>query len=133
MIFVDSNVPMYLVGADHPNKAVTQSLLERFARERQRLVADAEVYQEVLHRFTALGRRDALQPTFDVLDALTDEVFPVLHDDVRVAKDLLGTHPALSARDAVHVAVMRREGVSRIFTFDAGFDSVAGLERLHGI
>ena len=28
MIFVDSNIPMYLVGAEHPNKVATQRLLE---------------------------------------------------------------------------------------------------------
>ena len=27
MIFIDSNVPMYLVGADHPNKAIARQLL----------------------------------------------------------------------------------------------------------
>jgi len=29
MIFVDSNVPIYLVGADHPNKTRSRLLLER--------------------------------------------------------------------------------------------------------
>jgi uncharacterized protein len=29
VIFVDSNVPMYLVGAAHPNKETARTLLER--------------------------------------------------------------------------------------------------------
>ena len=50
MILVDSNVPMYLVGAPHTHKTDSQRALERLISERQRLVTDAEVFQEILHR-----------------------------------------------------------------------------------
>ena len=59
MIFIDTNVPMYLVGADHPHKAEATRLLERAASNRERLVTDAEVLQEILHRYVAIARRDA--------------------------------------------------------------------------
>jgi predicted nucleic acid-binding protein len=36
----------------------------------------------------------------------------------------------MAARDALHVAVMERHGVSRIMSFDRGFDIVPGIERL---
>ena len=62
MIFVDSNVPMYLVGVAHPHKRDAQRLLERCLGERIPLVTDAEVLQEILHRYTAIRRRDAIQP-----------------------------------------------------------------------
>ena len=48
MIFVDSNIPMYLVGATPPHKVDAQRLLERFVTARERLVTDAEVLQEIL-------------------------------------------------------------------------------------
>lgn len=64
MILVDSNVPMYLVGAPHPNKANSQRLLEKLTLERQRLVTDAEVLQEILYRYVAVDRRDAIQLGF---------------------------------------------------------------------
>jgi predicted nucleic acid-binding protein len=38
--------------------------------------------------------------------------------------------PGLSARDAVHLAVMHRRGINRILTFDAGFDGIVGIERI---
>ena len=60
MIFVDANVPMYLVGGDHSHKADTLRLLRQAATERERLVTDAEVLQEVLHRYVAIKRRDAI-------------------------------------------------------------------------
>ena len=41
-----------------------------------------------------------------------------------------GEGSALSARDAVHVAVMRRRGVDRILSFDRGFDGLDGIVRI---
>lgn len=130
MILVDSNVPMYLVGADHPHKFDSRSVLERLLSERQRLVTDAEAFQEILHRYCAINRRDAVQAAYDALRAIVDEVFPVEEPDVIEAKNVVATHPALSARDALHVAVMRRRGVQQIFSFDRGFETVTGIERI---
>ena len=132
MIFVDSNVPMYLVGADHPHKIDARRLLEQFVADGERLVTDVEVFQEVLHRFVAIGRRDAIQPTFDVLREIVDDVFSIHEADVERAKTIVLGRRKLSARDAMHVAVMEREGVRRILTFDTGFDAMPGIERVSG-
>ena len=129
MIFVDSNIPMYLVGASHPNKISAQRLLEQAITHGERLVTDAEVLQEILHRYVAIDRRDAIQPAFDALLGVVDEVYPVEQRDVERAKDLLQGTRAISARDAIHVATMERNAVRRIFSFDAGFDQVPGIER----
>ncbi len=130
MIFVDSNVPMYLVGAAHPHKADSQRLLERCVAEQERLVTDAEVLQEILHRYAAIARRDAIAPAFEVLLAVVDEVFPIELIDVERARDVLLAAPQLSARDALHAAVMQRRGVEAILTFDVGFDALPGIRRL---
>jgi hypothetical protein len=130
VIFIDSNIPMYLVGAPHPNKDAAQRLLEQVIGQGTRLVTDAEVLQEILHRYHAIQRPDAIQPAFDLLRGVTDEIFPIEPSDVERAKTLLLGLPGLSARDAVHAAVMRRRGAGRILTFDSGFDRVAGLERI---
>ncbi len=130
MIFVDSNPPMYLVGADHPNKARSRVLLERAIADGERLVTDAEVLQEMLHRYGAIDRPDAVQPAFDALLGVVDEVFPVESSDVLRAKDVLLGRAGLSARDSLHVAVMERYGVTRILTFDRDFDSHPGISRV---
>ena len=93
-------------------------------------MTDAEVFQEILHRYVAIGRRDAIQPAFDALNAVVDEVFPVAATSVERAKDLVLGYTSLSARDAIHVAVMQAHGVTRIMSFDAAFDLVPGLMRL---
>jgi len=130
MVFVDSNIPMYLIGAAHPNKAGARHLLESALAAGERLVTDAEVLQEILHRYVALDRRDAIQPAFDAVLTAVDEVFPITLADTERAKIILLGHRRLSARDALHAAVMERERVSRIMTFDTGFDALPGVTRL---
>jgi uncharacterized protein len=128
--FIDSNVPMYLVGSSDPRRADARRLLEALADAEERLVTDAEVFQEILHRYSAIGRREAIQPAFDVLDRVTDEVFPIERRDVERAKLVLLGTGRLTARDAVHIAVMERNGVAKILTFDRGFDDYPGIERI---
>lgn len=132
MIFIDSNIPMYLIGAAHPHKVDAQRWLERLAAHEERLVTDAEVLQEILHRFRAIDRADAIQPAFDVVLAIVDDVFPIDREAVSGARDELLARWTLSSRDAVHVAVMRQHGVSRILSFDRGFDIVPDITRLGG-
>jgi uncharacterized protein len=57
-------------------------------------------------------------------------VLSIEHEDVEAAKDLLLRYTSLSARDAVHAAVMLHHGIERIMTFDRGFDAHPGIERL---
>jgi predicted nucleic acid-binding protein len=130
VIFVDSNVPMYLIGSDHPHKLDSQRMLERLIGRRRRLVTSSEVFQEILHRYASIDRRDKIQPAFDALRGVVDEVFAVEEADVVQAKDLVCARVALSARDALHAAVMRRHEVSDILSFDQGFDEVAEITRL---
>jgi uncharacterized protein len=130
VIFLDANVPMYLVGGPHAHKDDARRVLERLVADQERLVTDAEVLQEILHRYSAIGRRDAIGPAFDALLGVVDEVFPVDVNVVTRARGLLAEHPALSARDAIHVATMRQHRVERIVSFDAGYDQVTGIVRL---
>jgi predicted nucleic acid-binding protein len=132
VIFVDSNVPMYLVGAAHPLKAAARTHLEEAISRGDRLVTSAEVMQEILHRYVAIHRRDAIRPALDALLGVVDEVFPVERPDVEKAAEVLAGRARLSARDSLHVAVMTRRRVKRILSFDSGFDEVPGIERIGG-
>jgi predicted nucleic acid-binding protein len=129
VILIDSNIPMYLIGAAHPHKVDSQRLLEQLISERQRLVSDAEVLQEILHRYVAIDRRDAIQPAFDALLGIVDEIFPITPSIVEKAKGIVLGKRRLSARDAVHVAVMAEHGIKEIMTFDAGFEGYPGIVR----
>jgi predicted nucleic acid-binding protein len=131
MILVDSNIPMYLVGAAHPHKLDAQRLVETALSAGERLVTNAEVLQEICHRYVAIRRQDMLQPAFDAVLGIVDDVFPIERDDVDEAKDTLLRYKSLSARDAIHIAVMRRRAIEQIMTFDRGFDAHPAVTRLH--
>ncbi len=130
MIFVDSNVPMYLGGAPGDLKDEALALLQGWLASKERLVTSVEVLQEILHRYSSIGRKDAIQPTFETLLGIVEEVFAIELRDIERAKAILLGANALSARDALHLAVMQRHGVSRIASFDRGFDSYPGITRL---
>ena len=130
MIFIDSNVPMYLVGAAHPNKDRAVAVLTELALYGERFITDVEVYQEILHRYVAIQRPDAIDAAFETLDGIVDDVFTFGMPEVRAARALLNSASRLSARDALHAAVMRKAGASRILSFDAGFDACPGIERI---
>lgn len=128
MIFVDSNVPMYLIGAPHPNRERVVEFLRD--RPEEEYVTSAEVYQQILHRYVAIDRRDAASHAFTLLDDLTARVFDVTRDDVGAAMRHAQRHPGLSARDCLHLAVMSSHGIQRVITFDRAFAGVPGVTTL---
>ena len=121
---------MYLVGAAHPHKSDAQRRLERLINDRERLVTDAEALQEILHRYVAIKRLDAIQPAFDAILRIVDELIAIDLAAIEKAKQIVLAYRHLSARDAVHLAVMQERGISRIFSFDSGFDTVPGVTRI---
>jgi hypothetical protein len=127
-IFVDSNIPMYLVGGEHPNRDRARALLEVAVAGRDRLVTDAEAFQEILHRYVSINRREAIEPAWNALSSVVDEVYPVELEDVERARRLVLTS-RLGGRDALHTAVMQRRDVAEILTFDTAFDHIPGIRR----
>ena len=130
MILVDSNIPMYLVGAAHPHKLEAQRLLESALSAGERLVTDAEVLQEICHRYVAINKREAIQPAFDAILGVVDDVLAIERTDVEHAKDTVLRYQSLSARDALHLAVMARHDITQLMSFDRGFDEYPGIKRL---
>src|SRR5580693_9560834 len=95
---------MYLIGAAHPHKAEAQVILERLIAAGERLVTDAEVLQEILHRYTAIDKREAIGPALQVTLDIVDEVFPIGKAEVLRAGEITRSRAMMSARDAVHIA-----------------------------
>ena len=120
---------MYLVGTAHPHKVDAKQLLEAAIAAGERLVTSVEVLQEILHRYVAIDRREAIQPAFDALLGVVDDVIAIELIDVERARDFALGVSNLSARDALHAAVMEREEIDRIMTFDAAFEVIPGVSR----
>lgn len=128
MVFVDSNVPMYLVGQPHPNRELFAAYMRANAGDT--FVTSAEVYQEVVHRYIAINRRQAIDDCFSLLDAVVQHVYPITREDTERARRIAHDEHRLSGRDCLHLAVMERFGVKRILTADTDFDVWAGITRL---
>ena len=122
---------MYLVGAWHPNKDRAIALVTRLVQDGEQLVTSAEVCQEILHRYSAMHRLQAAEDAFRVLATIADEILTFGMSEVREAMLVLRDVDGLSARDALHVAVMRKAGVTRILSFDRSFDDCLGIERVY--
>ncbi len=95
------------------------------------MVSSAEVMQELLHLFSKRPASAALQQALNALRGLADEIYPVEAEDVDRAHAVWRAHSGLSSRDALHVAVMQRRGVSRILSYDRDFDRIATIERVY--
>ncbi len=121
---------MYLIGAEHPNKQACIGVVDRLIDQGERLVTDAEVFQEILHRYTAIGRPEFIDPAFDLLRKIVDEVFPIDVVAVELARSIIRKTRGISARDAIHVATMETHNVVRVVSFDTGFDRIRGLVRI---
>src|SRR6266853_526692 len=89
---------MYLVGAPHAHKSDTRRLLEKVVSERQSLVTNAEGLQEILPRYVAIACREAIQPAFDALIGIVDQVLAVDRPIAERAKQIVLGYQQLSAR-----------------------------------
>ena len=89
-----------------------------------------EVFQELLHRYSAIRRTGAVGPAFETLKSIVDEIFPVEMRDVEQARGILAGYPGLSARDSLHVSVMQRYEIRTVLSFGRGFDRAPGLASL---
>ena len=130
-VFIDANVPIYAAGRDHPNKKWCARVLMMTAEHPLAFVTDAEVLQELLHRYVASGRwtlgREVLR---EFAEVMRDRIEPVYAEDISEAAKLADLHNGVSARDLVHAAVMHRLGADRIVSVDADFDRLPDVTKL---
>ena len=130
MILVDANVLMYAAGAPHPYKERSAAYLERVASGELDAVLDAEVLQELLHRYRALNRWKEGRKLFDLARTIFPVVLPVTAELMDRACVLLDAYPHLMARDALHAAVVLGHDLEALCSFDQDFDLVAGVHRV---
>jgi len=129
MMLIDANVIMYAAGAEHPHKRPSVALLERVARGEVEATIDAEVLQEILHRYRAVGRWADGRRVYDLTRRLFPSVVPVTAAVLDRARRLLDADRRILARDALHAAVVMSEGLEAVCSYDRDFDRIKGLVR----
>lgn len=129
--FLDTNVPIYGAGRAHRLKGPCGQVLMLVAERPQAFITDAEVLQELLHRYLALRLWPQGREVFRrFAELMRERVEPVHALDVEQAASLADQYPELGARDLLHAAVMSRLNVRRIVSADTGFDRLPEVERL---
>ena len=123
MTFVDTNVFMYHVGAEHPLQDQARGFFRNARLRNLRLVTSVEVLQEILHRYVKLGRRGTASAAFALVDGSVSEIWPVERVDLELARGLADRYPGLEARDLVHLACCIRHKPRDLMTFDRGLQA----------
>ena len=121
---------MYVAGREHPHREPARRFLERVKAGKVEGCTSTEVLQEILYRYTALGKPDLARDVYTLFVDLCPVVFSVDLADTDLACDLLSEVADISVRDALHAAVMRNHDVESIATFDADFDRITGIRRI---
>ena len=129
MILVDSNIVMYAAGREHPHRGPCEALLEQIALEQLEAVTDVEVFQEILHRYRAIGQWKKGRRAYDLAKQILHVVIPITVEVIDDARDLMDRYPRLGARDAIHAAVCQLIGADAICSYDRDFDGVEEIKR----
>ena len=129
MKLLDANIVIYSIGRDHPYKAACLEIMEQVGRESSDYVIDAELLQEILHVFQARGQvAKGINKVNDLLEMFPDLIL-IGAAEIRAASRILAQYPCLSARDAIHVAVVQTHGLEGLVSTDRAFEDIAGLAR----
>jgi uncharacterized protein len=130
MVFLDTNVFLYAVGAQHPLKAPSQQVLSLVGNGTLEATSSTEVVQEILHVLNRRGQRETALKLARYVIELLGPLLPVTQADIFITCDLMDRYPALSTRDALHAATMLNNGISDIITSDGHFDDIRGIRIL---
>jgi len=129
-VFIDTCVLLYAAGRHHPYKEPCVALLEAVADRRIDAAINTDVLQEVLYRFHAISKIATGREVAAAALTLFEKILPVTDKEMGRALAILEKHPALSPRDAVHVATMQTADIKIIVSADRHFDVVQGIARI---
>jgi predicted nucleic acid-binding protein len=131
VILIDANIFMYAAGRESPQRLPCQRFLEKtVAGEGRAACTDAEVLQEILHRYRSLKIPEIGFQLFDAVAQLGIPILAVTDRSLREARKLLEDHPGLSTRDGIHLGVMREHGIEEVLSYDRGLSQVSWVKRL---
>jgi predicted nucleic acid-binding protein len=117
-------------GAAHPNKVPSESLLRRVALGEIDAAVDAEVLQEILHRYRAIRRWEDGRRVYALTRRIVPLTLEITDRIVDRARDLLDGDAHLGARDALHAAVVLDRSLEGLCSYDRDLDRIAGLRRI---
>ena len=107
--------------------------MERLNDRSDDYVLDAETLQEILHFYS---RREELDKGMEIVEGLLSRltnIIAITADEIRAALSLMSGTRDLTARDAIHAAVVLEYDLEGIVSADRGYDRIPGLTRFDPI
>ncbi len=129
-VFIPTNIPIYASGPPFPLREPCVQIMDAIGRGRLLATIDVEVLQELMHFAYRRRQLDRGLMVSSGLLTIVDTVYPYEQPDALAMMDLMRRVPGLSARDAIHAAVMQRRGLTHIVTADNDFARVPGITAL---
>lgn len=127
-VFIDSNIPIFAVGGESPERVSSRRLMRLAAEGTVELHASVELVQEFLfHRLRRVDRALAVAQARELSGLCVLHAFDaaVLGEAIALVES-----GELRGRDAVHAGTALQCGFSEIVSFDTGFGQCARLTRL---
>jgi len=113
-IFVDSNIPMYVAGGDHPRRKPALRFLNRVRTGKIEACTSTEVLREILYRYAALKRLELARQVYELFTQLCPIIYPVSLADTDLSKEIVCGDSGLGVRDATHAAVMINNDIRQL-------------------
>ena len=121
-VFVDSNIPMYVAGSEHPNRAPASRFLERGVDGDFELCTSTEVLQEIFYRYASLERLDLAEKVYDFFVTTPGGL------------DVFATKELRSLKGVRNLRVHRRRRLSRVhFRFERSPSRLLDLRTVSGV
>lgn len=129
MLLLDANISIYAEGREHFYRGPCRAIMNRVKTRPEEYAINAEALQEVLHVYSNRGETARGINEVEALLNLRTVIIPITVAEIRAATRLIRETPGLSARDAIHAAVVMVHGLDGIISADRGFDRIPGLRR----
>ncbi|RLD04166.1 MAG: VapC toxin family PIN domain ribonuclease [Chloroflexota bacterium] len=131
-VFLDVNVPMYAAGQPHASKDACAWIMTEIAQGRLAAVIDTEIIQEIMYRYEALERFQVAVTMSASLLTLVSTIYPISPADTQLTIQLFHRYASqgIKARDLIHVAVMKNNGLTKVISADKHFDLIDGITRI---
>jgi predicted nucleic acid-binding protein len=134
---IDTSIFMYARGKDHEYKEPCSDIILAigsglFEQRLGQAVIDSELYQEILYRYSLIGKWDTAISLLCDIQKMGISTLPVGKEEVDKIIKLAEKYKddRISPRDIVHAATMNNNNIKKIISTDRDFDRIQEVERI---
>lgn len=128
-VYLDTNVFVYAVGGESPQREPCRAILRAVARRRLAGETSAYALQELVRQRQRRGDGNATERAREAA-AVCSDVHPLDWEIASSAMALVDRHRHLGIADAVHLSTAISKGMALVVSADRDLDEVPGIERV---